>query len=71
MKITRLRHNGVVENKDALRQELQEVSASLQKAIDFYEFHKQFQDHNLTNMWLDEIEHLNSRARDLLKRLGL
>jgi len=66
-----MRYSGAEQSKSELQAELQEVCQKLQKAVDFFEHHKQFNDHNITNMWFEEVEYLSEKARNLIKRLGL
>lgn len=70
MKITRVRTSGTIDNRSQLIQELEVVYNRLLNAIHNVEHHKQFPDHNLTLMWMDEVEYLSERAKEILVCLG-
>ena len=69
MKITRVR-SGTINERSELIQELEVIYNRLLNAIHNVEHHKQFDDHNLTLMWLDEVEYLKQRATEILVCLG-
>jgi len=71
MKITYIRGSSDHYARDQLLSELKIVTDKLENAIANLQFYKDFEDHNLTLMWMDQTEYLIEKAKELLWRLGL